>query len=67
MLPVALTIPADKRLPPMALPITLRLFRLPTDTNVEFNTLALSVAPVSALALTLDAITLVSWLPLPIK
>ena len=59
--------PPVSKLPPVTLPLTLRLVNVPTVVKLENITLLLRVLPVNALASTLLAVTPVNCDPLPIK
>ena len=65
--PVAEINPPVRMLPPVVFPLTDKFPSVPTDVRLENKTLELNVLPVNALAFTLLAVTLVSWLPLPMK
>ena len=67
ILAVADTSPAVRKLPASILPVTLKFPSVPTEVKLEYKTFELSVLPTNALAFTLDAVTPVNWLPLPMK
>ena len=67
MLPVEVTSPVVRKLPASMLPVTLKFPSVPTEVKLEYSTFELNVLPTKALAFTLEAVTPVNWLPLPMK